>query len=567
MKKAIAIAMALLMLLVCCACGETPSSNTSSTGSTSSQNTSDVSSDVSSEDTSSEQEEVSAPAQTVTTTTPAGVVLDDMPLIESNIVLDEGLEFPDILPEYGTQPSTLDTGWNATAPIKKGNTDEAADALRNEILNAKNTADIYDIKGTIYYVSPKGNDENDGKSPETAFQTTDAVIFTRNVLQPGDAVLFERGGLWRLLKTLKCKEGVTYGSYGEGEKPTFYSSPYNYGDAQYWVPSNKKNIWKLGVADADIGLIVFNHGELVGIKKLNGVVTLEKNGDFYYNKNDETLYFYYDGGNPGKAFDSIEVGYKRNLFSVGNPDVTIDNLRIKYTGAFGIGMNGCDNSVITNCEIGFIGGAIQSGETRYGNGIQVWNGVVGHRIENCWVYQVYDSGVTFQGNYTYVIDNMSDIYKDVTYKDNLFEYCTYSIEFWHAEEPSPATIENFNIVGNISRFAGYGWGSQRMNHSGNHICVFNHSFPNAKNNLFKDNLFDLADSFIVKWGFTSINNVKGFTFSNNTYYHGKNKFDEAARFGSTKYAYDLSSLESAIGMFESDPKLVVWVDTSELISQ
>lgn len=47
-----------------------------------------------------------------------------------------------------------------------------ADTLRENILNSKNTADLYKITGTKYYISSSdGDDKNDGLSPETAFKT------------------------------------------------------------------------------------------------------------------------------------------------------------------------------------------------------------------------------------------------------------------------------------------------------------------------------------------------------------------------------------------------------------
>lgn len=50
-----------------------------------------------------------------------------------------------------------------------------ADELRAKILNSPNTEEIYEIKGTKYYVSANGNDENDGLSPEKAICSIDAI--------------------------------------------------------------------------------------------------------------------------------------------------------------------------------------------------------------------------------------------------------------------------------------------------------------------------------------------------------------------------------------------------------
>ena len=72
--------------------------------------------------------------------------------------------------------------------------------------------------GTAYYVSENGNDGNDGLSPESAWRTNARV--SEADLSEGDAVLFERGGLFR--GQIKTKPGVTYSAYGIGNKPKIY---------------------------------------------------------------------------------------------------------------------------------------------------------------------------------------------------------------------------------------------------------------------------------------------------------------------------------------------------------
>ena len=49
--------------------------------------------------------------------------------------------------------------------------------------------------GTAYYVSEKGDDNNDGKSPESAWRTNEKE--SNAELLEGDAVFFERGGHFR----------------------------------------------------------------------------------------------------------------------------------------------------------------------------------------------------------------------------------------------------------------------------------------------------------------------------------------------------------------------------------
>ena len=49
-------------------------------------------------------------------------------------------------------------------------------------------------QATIYYVSPTGNDNNNGTSQSTPWRTIDRVNQSTYSIQPGDQVLFQRGG-------------------------------------------------------------------------------------------------------------------------------------------------------------------------------------------------------------------------------------------------------------------------------------------------------------------------------------------------------------------------------------
>jgi len=60
----------------------------------------------------------------------------------------------------------------------------------------------------LYHVSPQGNDANGGKSPAKAWKTVAKVNAT--TFQPGDQILFERGGEWR--ESLKASSSGAEGS-------------------------------------------------------------------------------------------------------------------------------------------------------------------------------------------------------------------------------------------------------------------------------------------------------------------------------------------------------------------
>ncbi|MBO7148715.1 MAG: hypothetical protein J6V93_02555 [Clostridia bacterium] len=95
-----------------------------------------------------------------------------------------------------------------------------AESLKKKIINSESISPD-SISGTVYYVSNNGNDNNSGTSPDDALATISAVNALK--LNPGDGVFFERGSLFRG-PTLSMKAGVTYSSYGEGEKPKIWRS-------------------------------------------------------------------------------------------------------------------------------------------------------------------------------------------------------------------------------------------------------------------------------------------------------------------------------------------------------
>ncbi len=94
-----------------------------------------------------------------------------------------------------------------------------------------------------YYVdSVSGSDSASGRTDQEAWRTLDRV--NTAAIQPGDSVLFKKGGLWR--GTLLPQSGapgkpVLYSSYGEGEKPKIFCSV-SLNDPNLWTKESE-NIW------------------------------------------------------------------------------------------------------------------------------------------------------------------------------------------------------------------------------------------------------------------------------------------------------------------------------------
>ena len=83
-------------------------------------------------------------------------------------------------------------------------------------------------RSATYYVSPTGNNANNGTSQATAWQTIDRVNQINFNLQPGDKILFQRGGVYRGKLSINSNgtagNYIEIGAYGTGAKPVIRGS-------------------------------------------------------------------------------------------------------------------------------------------------------------------------------------------------------------------------------------------------------------------------------------------------------------------------------------------------------
>lgn len=429
--------------------------------------------------------------------------------------------------------SSLDNPLSLIGGAERVNTTVGDEYVKSiEELSAKRIAEIrstpttVNVSGQKYYISADGDNSKDGKTPETAWKTTEKLNTAK--LSAGDGVFFRRGDIFRT-ETIKASSGVTYSAYGEGEKPKLYRSPENGADASKWtLLEGTTDIWVYSKKFPDVGHIYLDgkmaykeipdwYNNKYYVRGSKGTVPFEitkelcDNLDFFSeinNPNNDsitTLYLCCKDGNPGEVFDSIEFGLKGNIFSVGVNNVTIDNLCLMHTGSHGIGGGTKSNLAVTNCEVGFIGGSLlrfypdKFGQVvRYGNGIEIYGGCDGYTIDNCYVYECYDAGVTHQYDAGGTL-NIS--MNNITYSNNVIERCVYSIEYFNGKGDNDTVIrdgKNFRIVGNIMRLCGYGWGQQRPNPGAStHITGGSDDKYEPGTYIIENNIFDRGlDSLI-----------------------------------------------------------------------
>lgn len=426
-----------------------------------------------------------------------------------------------------------------------------ADAEKKAILS---NMDELSCAGTTYYVSNTGNDNNDGRSPESAWATLEKVNSAR--LSRGDGVYFERGGTWR--GQLWAQEGVTYSAYGEGVKPNIFASPENGADASKWtLLDGTDNIWVYHMDMMDCGIIVFNDGESWGTKVapyyMGGYLSTINDGQpfdvrteltedlmffseadsilydgapFRYTVMDNcdkgeypdevvgTLYLRCDAGNPGEVFDSIEFAVRKNIVLPAD-DAVFHNLCLKYTGAHCIfgGDMGYD---VSYCEIGWIGGSPQyyrydNGEPIIlGNGIECDGSYDHFSVTDCYIYQCYDAGVSNQDPAESAevtgyesVGYLDVIQRNITYARNVFEYTDMPIEIFFTLEDDIGygrhRMENVLIEENHFLYTGYGWYMGTKETGGSAYMGYN--CPNASENFrIINNVFYLSTGPLLQTG-------------------------------------------------------------------
>lgn len=419
--------------------------------------------------------------------------------------------------------------------------DAKAEELKQTILASATTVEY---TGTAYYVSSTtGNDKNDGLTPETAWRSVQHVSFEINgLLQPGDAVFFKRGDVFRC-DALNTVAGVTYSAYGEGAKPVINGSPKDAVVSGKWTEV-APNVWRYNTKfSKDVGTIIFNNGEKASVKvvpnfdaatrgetiinnwtgeefsyktmgdgpDLSMYVAYSRKLNEYVDTDWGYLYLVCKEGDPKEVFDSIEFcgvngGYDFNLIRLQN-DVVIDNLCVSYTGGHGISAHKGqgENVRIQYCEISYIGGCLEIAcddngpdkfkSTRFGNGIQFWASADNTVVDHCYIHDCFDAGITHQGSNS----GGDETFNDCVYSNNLLERSLYNVEFFGG-----GVAENFKIINNIMRYAGYGFGGDRdkteadANNSGSYNISW--SCRDAdKNELYvSGNIFQYAERFLVR---------------------------------------------------------------------
>lgn len=358
--------------------------------------------------------------------------------------------------------------------------------------------------GADYYVAADGSDSADGRSPRTAWHTLART--GAETLRPGDRVLLRRGDQWResLRPVSGSEQGpVTYGAYGEGEKPALLGSVAK--DRPEDWRHEGGNVWSTvpratgPQLDVDVGNIIFDGGASCGWKVFDES-GLTAPGRYWYDPQKRLVKLVCEK-NPAEKHRSIELALRRHVIDQsGRGHVVYEGLALRYGAAHGIGGGNTHHVTVRDCDISYIGGGSQYGgkrTVRFGNGVEFWGPAHDCLVERCRIWEVYDAALTNQNQGAVVAQ------RDITYRHNLIWNCEFSFEYWN--RPEQSVTRNIRFEHNTCYSAGGGWGhAQRPDPGGRHLCFYaspadareivvrNNVFCGATNNAFFAHHYTLA---------------------------------------------------------------------------
>ena len=321
--------------------------------------------------------------------------------------------------------------------------------------------------GTVYYVSATGTSST-GTSPDApmSLETANSIKY-----YGGDQLLFKCDDVFYGEISPKMRGDGTDGTlviscYGDGALPVITSAKV-ISSSSAWS-KYATNIWRVNLTDTskfsgytatdedscNIGHIQAADGTIFG-----GLCTstseMSDEMDFYCNG--KYLYVY-TKSNPYTTYGTLRCATNLNGLLVPNY-CDVSNLEIRNTGACAVRNRSYPivNANVHDLVVNVCGGSLQYGigsgdSTRYGAGMEIWGNSASRlntnvRFYNNLVMEVFDSGITIQGN--------TGAYSNIYIYNNILVRCSGSFEFW--THGSSDSMSGIYVYDNYTVQAGGGW--------------------------------------------------------------------------------------------------------------
>ncbi len=236
----------------------------------------------------------------------------------------------------------------------------------------------------------------------------------------------------------------------------------------------------------DVGNIVMKKkgsDEKICAWKRWSVETLKDEGDYFHDLEENRLYFRSEK-NPAEVYSMMEAACRGNLFNLANCDhIVVEGLTFAYSGGHGLrGGPGCLGCEVRENDFLWIGGSwlYTRGAipTRYGNGIEFWDGNANLLIENNYFFQIYDTAMTNQG------PGAGEL-KEMIWRGNRCEKCEQCYEIWFTNPEM--TVKSLIVEDSDFRDSGYGWShAQRPDKRATHFLAYGFN-AKAEKILYQNN--------------------------------------------------------------------------------
>lgn len=265
--------------------------------------------------------------------------------------------------------------------------------------------------GVDYYVDAgAGSDGASGNQPSTAWRSISRV--NSATFQPGDRVLFKRGGVWREQLTIndsgESGSPIVFGSYGTGDAPVVWGadcvsaacdpgpnrwSPVGGSDPIYQAAVS----WKAGVFLADGQPLRF-----VAWTSSNPADMWARMspGSYTFDHVNRVGYVWMpDGSSPDGHV--VEAARRDNdIYTTGAHDVRIEGLALRASAMDCVQLYNAVSWTFDDMDVRYCGGRFKDEDPNhtfyFGNGITTAHGTNGVLIKDSKFGDVFDSGISVQ---------------------------------------------------------------------------------------------------------------------------------------------------------------------------